>query len=248
MKTLIVGATGDLGSSVAECFSSRGAKLVLHGHQNVARLEELERALKPVLTIAADLRTPDECQRVVSAASPADDPIDTLIIASGINRSATTVAETTEADLIETMEVNIMAPFRIVRAAIPHIGAQKGAIVLVSSVFGINAPANRAAYAIAKHGLTGLAQSVAREEGARLRINAICPGPMWSENVRHIFAAHARHEGIDVEDYVRRRMEAIPAGRFLSPAECAAVCWMLVSEDSNYINGQAIPVTGGAVT
>jgi NAD(P)-dependent dehydrogenase (short-subunit alcohol dehydrogenase family) len=248
MKTLIVGATGDLGSALAHYFTDREARVVLHGNRNLSRLEELERVLRPVATIKADIRDPSECERVIRESSPEDDPIDNLIIASGVNRVASPVAETGDEDLEETIEVNLMAPIRLVRAAIPHVSQQEGGIVLVSSVFGINAPANRAAYSIAKHGLIGLAQAVAREEGSRLHINAICPGPMWSENVRHIFAEHARQAGIDVEEYVRRRMSAIPAGRFLDPRDCAAICWMLVSQESSYINGQAIPVTGGAVT
>jgi NAD(P)-dependent dehydrogenase (short-subunit alcohol dehydrogenase family) len=248
VKTLIVGATGDLGAALARRFDHRGDRLVLHGFRNTQRLDELDRDLEPVATISADLRDAGECTRLVAEASPASDPIDRLIVALGVNRIATPLADISDEDLDETVEVNLMAPMRLVRAAIPSIREQKGAIVLVSSIFGINAPANRCAYSVAKHGLIGLAQTVAKEEGKNIRINAICPGPMWSENVRHIFAAHAVRAGIDPEEYARQRMDAIPAGRFLDPEECAAVCWMLVSDDAAYINGQAIPVTGGAVT
>jgi NAD(P)-dependent dehydrogenase (short-subunit alcohol dehydrogenase family) len=246
MKALIVGATGDLGRAIAQDFSARGARLVLHGNKNLQGLEQLGGEVEAVATIATDLTCPGACERLVEEASPTDDPIDTLIVASGYNRSAATVAETTDQELHHTVEVNVIVPFRLVRSAIPHVGAQNGAMVLVSSVFGINAPANRAAYAVAKHGIAGLVQSVAKEEGARLRINAICPGPIWSEGASRIFAEHARHEHIDFEDYLHQRLDPIPAGRFATPAECAAVCWMLSSGDASYINGQLIPVTGGA--
>ena len=71
---------------------------------------------------------------------------------------------------------------------------------------------------------------------------------MWSENVRRIFVEHARRADVTVEEYTRNRVSTIPAGRFLDPVECAAVIAFLVSDDSQFITGAILPITGGSPT
>jgi NAD(P)-dependent dehydrogenase (short-subunit alcohol dehydrogenase family) len=59
---------------------------------------------------------------------------------------------------------------------------------------------------------------------------------------------HARAAGIDVDDYVRQRVQTIPAGRFPPVAQCASAVWFIATLASDFINGECLPVTGGSVT
>jgi NAD(P)-dependent dehydrogenase (short-subunit alcohol dehydrogenase family) len=245
---VILGATGGLGQPIAQAMSDAGMRLFVHGRSNVTRLEDLKVLPGVERTALADVRSYDEIgELAASIASWCDGRLDAFVYVVGVNPTAATVSQLTVTDWDLTVNVNLRGAFLTTQALIPYLSEGDGGhIVLVSSIFGLQSPPNRAAYSASKHGITGLVQSLAREEGSHLHINALAPGPAWGENVRHIFAEHAQREGITVEEYTRRRFERIPMRRFLNPDELANIILFFCSPRSSYINGQVIAVTGGA--
>ncbi|MDX6269289.1 MAG: hypothetical protein QOD28_512 [Acidobacteriota bacterium] len=245
MKTLVIGASGELGAAIARTLAAEQHELILHGHKNVIGLNNLADEIGATATLECDVRDEEQVRTLIHQAN-VQGPISGLVYTAGINPTAETIANTSTDVWSDTIAINLTGAFLCVKYALPYLRSGKpSAIVIVSSVFGLSSPAHRGAYGASKHGLTGLIQSVAREEGEAIRINGVCPGPMWSENVRRIFARHAKSVGISVEDYVKQRQAQIPYGRFLQPQECASIVSFLLSDRAGFLTGEMIRISGG---
>lgn len=247
-RIFIVGASGGLGEAMTRAFAESGARLVVHGSSNAGALTQL-RALPDVeLALHADVRREDEVASAFAQVSSLwDGGLDALVYAAGVNPTAARLRDITLADWDITQSVNLRGAFLAIKHALPLFDvAGHGKIVLISSMFALETPANRSAYGAAKHGLTGLVQSVAKEEGKHVHINALCPGGAWGKNVQHIFAETAKTRGITVEEYTKERLSQIPAGRLLEPEELAHTAMFFCSSLSDYINGETIRLSGGA--
>jgi NAD(P)-dependent dehydrogenase (short-subunit alcohol dehydrogenase family) len=245
MRILVVGAGGELGTAVARRLASDGHELVLHALSDVSVLNDIADQTGTSRLLTADVRSEPSVEAMMSQAA-GQDGLDGLVYAAGVNQTAMPIADTPLADWNHTISVNLTGAFLCVKSALPYLRRSAGgSIVLVSSVFGMNSPAHRGAYGVSKHGLSGLVQSVSKEEAPLVRVNAVCPGPMWTENVRRIFAQHAKSVGISVEDYVKQRRAQIPSGRFLELGECASLIAYLLSERSRFLTGESIRLAGG---
>jgi 3-oxoacyl-[acyl-carrier protein] reductase len=244
MKTLIIGASGELGEAIARKLAENNHQLVLHGYSNIPRLNKIAEEIGAEV-ITGDVKDENDVKHVIEK-SNIHETITGIVYAAGINPTAYTVENTSLQEWNETLLVNLTGAFLCVKYSLPYLRKNSfSSIVLVSSTFGISSPANRSAYSASKHGLTGLIQSVAKEEGGNVRINGVCPGSMWSENVRNIFSRHAESVGISVEDYIKQRRAQIPYGRFLELKECASLVNFLLSKESSFITGEMIRISGG---
>lgn len=242
--SLVLGATGDLGVAVAERLRDRGDDLIVHGHTNRIRLDEVARSVGALQSYLCD--TTDET--ALAEVFGSIERLDNLIYCSAINTSVARVADLPLEEWRSIIDVNLTGAFLAVKHAMTALSASDDpSVVLVSSVFGLETPARRSAYGASKHGLNGLVQAVTREEGSWLRINSVCPGPMWSDNLRRMLERHAEAESISVEEYVMQRLADVPAKRFMELNECAAVVAFLCSPDASFVRGESIRITGGAV-
>jgi 3-hydroxybutyrate dehydrogenase len=245
-RGVLLGATGGLGQAVARGLVNEGARLFVHGYENETILDELNTFAEAGAT--ADLRSPEAIVELFARIRQwCDGSLDFVVYAAGVNPSAAPLRDIARDHWEQTLAVNVSGAFYAIQSALPLLKASPNAkIVLISSIFGVESPANRAAYGASKHALAGLVQSLAREEGDWLHVNALCPGPAWGENVRQIFQRHASERGISVEEYVKERVSKIPAGRFLEPEELAQIVVVFCSTRTDYVNGQLIKITGGA--
>jgi NAD(P)-dependent dehydrogenase (short-subunit alcohol dehydrogenase family) len=139
------------------------------------------------------------------------------------------------------MDVNLRAPFRLMRAAAPHLKARKGAIVNVSSVNGLRSFAGVLAYCVSKAGMDHLTRCAALEMAPLgVRVNAVNPG-VTVTNLH-------RRSGMDEEQYSRfleRSKETHPVGRPGEPGEIASLILYLASERASWMTGETIPIDGG---
>jgi NAD(P)-dependent dehydrogenase (short-subunit alcohol dehydrogenase family) len=244
-RALIAGATGDLGTAVARVLDTQGWSLILHGNTRLTQLANLGDDLHAESVVNSDFEERD-WEASVSNAIDREDSLEALVYCVGINPLAVTADEVAPSEWERVLHVNLTSAWRLITVCLPAMRkSQAASVVLVSSVFGVTAPARRLAYSVSKHGLIGLAQTVAQEEHGRVRANAVAAGPMWGENVRKIFQTHAREEGLTIDEYVATRARRIPARRFVTVEECAQVCAFLASNDSSGINGQTVTVDGG---
>jgi NAD(P)-dependent dehydrogenase (short-subunit alcohol dehydrogenase family) len=164
---------------------------------------------------------------------------DVLVNNAGISH-ITPAEETSARDYRRVLEVNLVAPFLLSKAfGAKMLEAGRGSIVNVSSVAGLVAVSDRAAYNASKHGLIGLTRTLAAEWGGRgVRVNAVCPG--WVKTEMDV-ADQAGGSYTD-DDIVGR----VPMARFASPDDIArAIAFLADARESGFVNGHCLAVDGG---
>jgi NAD(P)-dependent dehydrogenase (short-subunit alcohol dehydrogenase family) len=243
-KTIIVtGATSGIGRAAAEAFAREAGSVVLVG-RNESALQDVHAGIKKSggrsVPCAADVTAADAPDRIVRAALDLDGGLDVLVNAAGIIASGTLEA-TTDAVWDSMMAVNLTAPFRLMRAAAPHLAARKGTVVNVSSVNGLRSFPGVLAYCVSKAGVDHLTRCAALEMAPLgVRVNAVNPG-VTVTNLH-------RRSGMNETQYaafLERSKETHPLGRPGRPEDVAELIVYLASERAGWMTGETIPVDGG---
>ncbi len=147
---------------------------------------------------------------------------------------------------IKTIDVNLFGVFRITRALLPLVSGDKGSIINIASRAGKVPPLFNSAYAVAKAGVIMLTKVMAKEFAGRgIRANAICPGQIKTDLEKWRFELEAKFMNTTAEEREAEMCRTIPLGRIGDKTEVASLAAFLASEESSYITGQAINVTGG---
>lgn len=243
---VITGAGGGVGQALAERLAHDGHRLVLTG-RDASKLEQVAAGLDtPVMCIAADLTDPDAPERIFGQVESEWGQPEVLVANAGASAAAP-VTDTSDADWQRLLDINMTAPFRCIRRALPGMRqAGYGRIVLVASVVAKRGERQVSAYTASKHGALGLIRAVA-DEVARtgVTVNAVCPGyintPMTDATVQAI----AARQDIDAGQARRILERRQPIGRLIEPSEVAAAVSSCIANGA--INGQGINIDGGAV-
>ncbi len=236
--TILTGATGYLGRSLARGFADAGSTLILTARDQEALdklAEELGTGADRVHAFAADLTDDAAGERIVGQAMVKTGRIDTLVINAGTLADGL-FAGLTDYELSQVYEVNLWGALRTMRAALrPMILQRNGNIVIVSSTAAQRPGAGQAAYASSKAALEAIVRVTAREVAGRgIRINAVAPGLLTGGMAARI---------IDEEfDHARA---AIPMKRAGDADEVVPAVLFLASPMSSYITGQIWCVDGG---
>src|SRR5690349_21679093 len=243
-KSIIVtGATSGIGRAAAEAFGREGASVVLVGREEAA-LAEVATAVRlaggrPVMC-RADVTADEAPERIVTTAIDAFGAIDVLVNAAGVIASGALDA-TSDAVWDTMMGVNARAPFRLMRAALPHLIARKGAVVNVSSVNGLRSFPGVLAYCVSKAAVDQLTRCAAIELAPLgVRVNAVNPG-VTVTNLH-------RRSGMDETQYaafLERSKTTHPLGRAGQPQDVAELILFLASDRASWMTGETIPVDGG---
>jgi NAD(P)-dependent dehydrogenase (short-subunit alcohol dehydrogenase family) len=139
------------------------------------------------------------------------------------------------------MAINLRAPFRLMRAAAPHLAARKGAIVNVSSVNGLRSFAGVLAYNVSKAGVDHLTRCTALELAPLgVRVNAVNPGVTVTNLHRRSGMEDAQYTA-----FLERSKTTHPLGRPGNPEEIASLILYLASERAAWMTGETIPIDGG---
>lgn len=244
---LVTGAGRGIGRAVAARLSSEGMRVALTA-RSADQLEETAGACAgETIVVPADITDPAEVERVFAEVEAAWGPVEVLVANAGAGISAR-VEKTTDEDWQRMLDLNLTAPFRCFRRAVPAMRqAGYGRIVVIASVAARIGEPYISAYTASKHGVLGLVRSASAELATSgVTVNAVCPAyvdtPMTDATVEGIVAKTGRSP-----EEARAILEAKqPIGRLITPEEVAGAVWFCVVNGA--VTGQGLNVDGGAVT
>ncbi len=236
---LITGGDSGIGRAVALAFAREGADVAISYLSEDEDAEETARLVRDAgrqaLTIAGDIGDETHCQAIVRQTVQAFGYLDILVNNAAFQMSHAGLADLPSAEIERTFRTNILAMFYLSKAALPQLRAG-GTIINTTSIQAYNPSASLLAYATTKGAIVtftkGLAQDLIKQG---IRVNAVAPGPVWTP----LIAATMPPE------QVAKFGQDGPMGRPAQPAELAPSYVFLASDDSRYITGEIIGVTGG---
>lgn len=251
----VTGASRGIGRETARELCAEGARvlLVARSPDDLAEaVEECESAGGEAAALELDVTDPDAGERIVAAADQRFGQLDVLV-----NNAGTAVwrdlDEVPDADWQAAWDLNVMAPLRAMRAAIPAMAKRGwGRVVNVSSTAGKRPSANMAEYSVAKAAELSLSRLYADRHAADgVLVNAICPGPTKSELWMEEGGLLDQSQALGGHDTRDAALEAAgakrPIGRLAEVEEVAAAIVFLCSERASYVAGAAWSVDGGTV-
>ena len=153
------------------------------------------------------------------------------------------ITEASDADFTRSMAINVEAPFRLCRAAIPIMAeAGGGAIVNIASCWGVHPGPNHPVYIMSKAAVASLTQCLGIDHAHQgIRVNAVCPNEVNTPMLRTGFATR----GLDPESAIGDLNASVPLGRIAEPEDIADVVVFLASDKARYMCGALVEVNGG---
>lgn len=236
---LVTGGSRGIGRAIALALAQQGAAVCINYQSDAKAAGETAAAVaeagSKALVVQADLRDEVAIAEMYTETEKTLGQVDILVANAGITRDGLAVRMATD-QWDAVIETDLRAPFLCAKAALRNMMKSRwGRLIFISSVAGLKGNAGQANYSAAKAGLIGLAKSLAREVGSRgITANVVAPGFIDTDMTAAL------------DQKVKEvALSQIPAERFGSPADVAAVVGFLASPDSAYVNGAVIPVDGG---
>ena len=233
-KALVTGAAGGIGKSLVRKLRAEGAAVAVTDI-NVSHIEAEAH-------LPGDLSAAQFCDDLPNKTRDALGSLDILINNAGIIRRGK-VTEATDDDFKSTMAVNIEAPFRLCRSAIPIMANNGGgSIVNTASCWGTNPGPDHPIYIMSKAALASFTQCLGRDHAHQnIRINAVCPNEVNTPMIRSGFSIR----GLDPDKAIEELNETVPLGRIAEPDDISDVILFLASNDARYMCGSLVKVNGG---
>ncbi len=236
MTALVTGASGGLGSAIAQALAAQGARLAVSG-SNVEKLETFRASLTgDHVAVPCNLSDGAAVDQLVPQAVEAlGGKLDILVNNAGVTRDNLAMRMKDE-EWSDVIRINLEAAFRLARAALkPMMRARFGRIISVTSVVGATGNPGQANYAASKAGLVGMSKALAQEVASRnITVNCIAPG--FIESPMTDALNDKQREGI---------LGNVPMGRLGQGADVAAAVVYLSSGEAAYVTGQTLHVNGG---
>jgi NAD(P)-dependent dehydrogenase (short-subunit alcohol dehydrogenase family) len=241
-KAIITGGDSGIGRAVAIAYAREGADVLISylsedkDAKETARFVE-EAGCKAVL-VKGDISEEAQCIKIVETAIKEFGRIDILVNNAAYQMARESLEEVSSEEWDYTFKTNIYAMFYLVKAAKPHM-KPGSTIVNTTSVNAYNPKPILIAYAATKGAIQNFTANLAQllaDDG--IRVNCVAPGPIWTPLIPSTMP----------EENVKSFGENTPLKRAGQPAELAAVYVLLASEDSSYMTGSTVQVTGGTPT
>ena len=233
-SALVTGAAGGIGQAIVARLRAEGARVAVTDRQTSALVADAH--------IDGDLTDPAFCDTLPGQVQQRLGGLDILCNNAGVITRGK-ITEASDDDLALSLAVNVEAPFRLCRAAIPLMANQGGgAIVNTASCWGLHPGPDHPIYVMTKAAIASLTQCLGRDHAAQnIRVNAVCPNEVNTPMIRTGFEIR----GLDPEQAIAELNASVPLGRIAEPEDIADVVAFLASDDARYMCGALLEVNGG---
>jgi 3-oxoacyl-[acyl-carrier protein] reductase len=259
---IVTGSARGIGRATAELLSSQGAKVVINDLDGDVAQQTASEIDGETTVFAGDLTKEGEPEKLIGTAIDAWGKIDIIVNNAGYTLDGP-IHKLSDDWFQKMLDIHLVAPFRIVRAAAPHLREPAKAerergeevfrkIVNVSSTSGMFGNAGQANYSAGKAGIVGLTKTLAKEWGQfKVNVNAVAFGfvetrltaPKGEDTVAEISGEKVQ---LGIPEQLRGMAAMlIPLGRPATPEEAAGGVFFLCTPWSNYVHGQVLNITGG---
>ena len=236
---IITGGDSGIGRAVAIAYAREGADVLISylSEDEDARdtAEHVERAGRRAVLVRGDVSQPQHCRDLVATAVEEFGKVDVLVSNAAYQMNRGSLEEIPDEEWDYTFATNISAMFHLCKAAVPHMAA--GSSIIGSSSVNSDSPSpTLAPYAATKAAIANFCASLAQMLGERgIRVNSVAPGPIWTPLIPATMP----------EEKVESFGTDTPLGRPGQPVELAPVYVLLASDESGYVSGARVAVTGG---
>jgi NAD(P)-dependent dehydrogenase (short-subunit alcohol dehydrogenase family) len=239
---IITGGDSGIGRAVAVAFAREGADVVigyLNEHEDAEETARVVReAGRKAELVPGDIGSPDRCSAIVDRAMTAFGRLDVLVNNAAFQMAHEHITKIPPEEIEQTFRTNIVAMFWLCQAAIPHM-KPGSTIVNTTSIQAYDPSPQLMHYAATKAAIANFTKALAVqliEQG--IRVNAVAPGPVWTPLIPTSFD----------EEKVKKFGQNDPMGRPAQPAELAPAYVFLASDESRFVVGEVLGVTGGRIT
>ena len=242
MTVLVTGASGDIGSSIAQRFASVGMNVIIHYMKSHEAANETARRCielgSNAVTVCADLRSKEQIDRMLEKLHTHRLYPDVVVNNAAVSHYAM-LSDITEEDWDTVMDINVKSVFLCTQAFMPYMIRQRyGRIINVSSIWGLSGASCEVLYSTTKGGVNAFTKALAKELApSGVTVNAVAPGAVSTSMMAHLD-----------EKELQQLEHNIPAGRLAQPDEISSLVYFLAIPESGYINGQIISPNGGWLT
>jgi 3-oxoacyl-[acyl-carrier protein] reductase len=246
---LVTGSSRGIGRAIAMRMAEQGARVVLCARtadtlSQVVR--DIQQASGKAASIAADLREPEACRRVVDFAVETFNGLDIVVNNAGATRRGPFV-DLTDEDWADSFALKFFGAVRVTRAAWPHLKRSSGSVVFISGAGGRTPGAEFAAGGAVNAAMLSLTKALA-ETGIRdgVQVNCVNPGMVRTDRLKVRLSSTMKEEGIDLAAAERRLVESSGVTRIGEPEDIAALVAFLVGSEGRFLQGSLIDIDGGA--
>jgi len=240
-KALITGGDSGIGRAAAIAFAREGADVaIVYLPEEAADAQEtlqyIEQAGRKALGIPIDISSQDACKTVIEKVIESLGSLDILVNNAGKQVSVEALADLSSEQLEQTYRTNVFAMFWLTQAALPHM--PKGAsIINTTSIQAYQPSPHLLDYASTKAAIANFTHGLAKQLAPKgIRVNGVAPGPVWTP----LQPSHGQPQ-----EALPKFGEQTPLGRAGQPAELAPAYVFLASQESSFVIGEIIGVTGG---
>ncbi len=247
---VVTGAAQGLGLGIAAQLAHNGAEVVIADLQEEkaqAAAADLQKQGLKVQAGRLDVADSEQVNAFFGQVFAQRGRLDILVNNAGVGQLVTPLVELADQEWERVLRITLTGTFYCCRAAGRLMEAREsGAIVNIASINGQNPAALVVAYNAAKAGVISLTKTLALEMAAYgVRVNAVCPGPVYTDFNRSVMAQRSQSLGLNEEQMVERIRNAIPLGRWGEPVDIARGVAFLCSPAASWITGEIMRVSGG---